>query len=41
MTFAEHHLSRGDYRRGNAESGRWRAGRPAATIADLPRRRED
>ncbi len=27
-TFLEHHLSRGDYRRGGAGGGRWRAGLP-------------
>lgn len=37
--FFEHHLSRGDYRRGDAPSPgrtRWRAGAPAARIAQVP-----
>lgn len=38
MTFAEHHLSRGDYRRGEVERQRWRAGSPAALITDVPAR---
>ncbi len=34
MVFLEHHLSRGDYRRGDSGSaGRWRAGRPGARPA--------
>ncbi|MEH3055217.1 MAG: glycosyltransferase family 2 protein, partial [Patulibacter minatonensis] len=36
MTFFEHHLSRGDYRRGQVDRGRWRAGRPAARIDHVP-----
>ncbi len=38
MTFAEHHLSRGDYRRrGAGARGRWRAGQPAALLAEVER----
>ncbi len=38
MAFAEHHLSRGDYRRGEGERTRWRAGSPSALISDVPER---
>jgi len=38
MTFLEHHLSRGDYRRGEVTRGRWRAGTPSATVAEMPER---
>ncbi len=35
MVFLEHHLSRGDYRRADAQSShRWRAGQPAAKFYD-------
>jgi dolichol-phosphate mannosyltransferase len=41
MTFLEHHLSRGDYRRPTApaRNSRWRAGRPAARLYEEPSRR--
>jgi len=42
MTFLEHHLSRGDYRRPTApaRNSRWRAGRPAARLYEEPSRRQ-
>lgn len=36
MVFLEHHLSRGDYRRGSLDRMRWRAGRPGARPAGTP-----
>jgi dolichol-phosphate mannosyltransferase len=43
MTFLEHHLSRGDYRRPSApaRNSRWRAGRPAALLYEEPARRKE
>jgi dolichol-phosphate mannosyltransferase len=42
MTFLEHHLSRGDYRRPSApeRNSRWRAGRPAARLYEEPAARQ-
>lgn len=37
MAFAEHHLSRGDYRQGRLERQRWRAGTPSALVKDVPK----
>lgn len=34
MVFLEHHLTRGDYRRGGERDHRWRAGQPAARFYD-------